>query len=468
MSNTNTTSPLTKKKGKGTKKGSTPPARKSIPIACEFCHIKHLQCDVGRPCKNCIKRNIGNTCKDTVRKKKKRETEAMFVRMGRRSNSNSIQVQDLPHAMMPPRPTRIRQLTPPIYGENVLKGLKHEYHENAVSFSEPPHPMHMPNVLPPSGISLQNGMSAMGPPPPENAFSSWWSQVEDSKLKEILEAPTPFGPIPTDFDVPPPVPPMGTVPAATEIFVTPSINDPSPSSKYEDMPPPQYAPHSRPYMTLDSHEQMTHLSLNNLSHTRNIPPDVSIDFSHMSPFDIRKIIRTPKDLYRIQNSIKAFNYMLSYYGMIRCLKKLFAIKQESAQGDKDVLKSIVKEISEEFAPVILALETGMIPDDFQFQELTLQRMLLDLEDMATFSNCTPLVIWRRTGEICFANNEFLSLTGYTDVELTSRQRFIFEFWDRQSVFNYFKKFHSMLAFGPIEKEGQTETYPCLLYTSRCV
>ena len=48
--------------------------RKPINTACVFCHKKHLQCDVGRPCTNCVKRGLGDTCQDKERKVRSRST----------------------------------------------------------------------------------------------------------------------------------------------------------------------------------------------------------------------------------------------------------------------------------------------------------------------------------------------------------------------------------------------------------
>ncbi|KAK6460661.1 zinc finger transcription factor [Scheffersomyces coipomensis] len=45
--------------------------RKPASRACIFCHEKHLQCSNERPCKNCVKRNIGHECQDIVRKRAK-------------------------------------------------------------------------------------------------------------------------------------------------------------------------------------------------------------------------------------------------------------------------------------------------------------------------------------------------------------------------------------------------------------
>ncbi|ODV64645.1 hypothetical protein HYPBUDRAFT_183247 [Hyphopichia burtonii NRRL Y-1933] len=57
---------MTKKLSALEKKNRKPASR-----ACVFCHSKHLQCSNERPCKNCIKRNLGHECRDVIRKKAK-------------------------------------------------------------------------------------------------------------------------------------------------------------------------------------------------------------------------------------------------------------------------------------------------------------------------------------------------------------------------------------------------------------
>ena len=74
-------------------------------------------------------------------------------------------------------------------------------------------------------------------------------------------------------------------------------------------------------------------------------------------------------------------------------------------------------------------------------------VLLDLENMAKLVSCTPMCIWRRSGEICFVSNEFYSLTGFNKNLLLDRTSFIFEYLDHKSVSNYFQIFNELLAFG---------------------
>ena len=47
-------------------------SRRPIRRACEFCHTKHLQCDDSRPCKNCTKRELQDSCRDMERRKSKK------------------------------------------------------------------------------------------------------------------------------------------------------------------------------------------------------------------------------------------------------------------------------------------------------------------------------------------------------------------------------------------------------------
>ncbi|KAG2201031.1 hypothetical protein INT47_006575 [Mucor saturninus] len=53
--------------------------RKILIQPCTHCQKAHLACDGGRPCQGCIKRDLGTTCSDVLRKKTKLNTEeALF------------------------------------------------------------------------------------------------------------------------------------------------------------------------------------------------------------------------------------------------------------------------------------------------------------------------------------------------------------------------------------------------------
>ncbi|GMM35528.1 hypothetical protein DASC09_028530 [Saccharomycopsis crataegensis] len=64
--------------------------RKPISRACEFCHQKHLQCDSTRPCKNCVKRNVADYCRDVQRKRTKSKSTGSSGPKGIRKPSGNL------------------------------------------------------------------------------------------------------------------------------------------------------------------------------------------------------------------------------------------------------------------------------------------------------------------------------------------------------------------------------------------
>merc|ERR1712230_183857 len=60
----------------------SPKKRRKVNHACVYCRRSHMTCDLERPCKRCIKRNIGHLCNDEPRdghgyhKKSKADSDA--------------------------------------------------------------------------------------------------------------------------------------------------------------------------------------------------------------------------------------------------------------------------------------------------------------------------------------------------------------------------------------------------------
>ena len=69
--------------------------RRPTRVACEFCHSKHLQCDESRPCKNCVKRGLRNSCQDVVRKKKIKTQKGIGISLKKRKNPGELILRDL-------------------------------------------------------------------------------------------------------------------------------------------------------------------------------------------------------------------------------------------------------------------------------------------------------------------------------------------------------------------------------------
>ncbi|SMN21713.1 similar to Saccharomyces cerevisiae YJL103C GSM1 Putative zinc cluster protein of unknown function [Maudiozyma saulgeensis] len=419
--------------------------RRSIQKACVFCHEKHIQCDVSRPCKNCVKRNITSSCRDNIRKKRK---------------ANSPQeVKSSPTDYDMPNSDII---------DDVMTVIKKE-----ACFD--------------TDLSGQETIFS-----PNQDFDSIWANEEYLKLKEFIDDPqclqdSDIAPVQlkegkfnniddallgrtfTDYDV------MNTISNSnsnshsnsnSNSHSNSNSNSNSTSDRNASIPSNDTV-FSKPFTALD---MLSDSSLNDFSpleekdFLKEENPKEQFDTlceptiitglvnsnnnnnnnseSNISPLQFRKGFPSVKDLYSNQDLIKPHNYQLAYAQMKNILQEKFSI-----EADQRLLPTLIKSILDNFAPRFMSLSSAMIPEDLVFQEIMLQRLLFQMEDTATLVNCTPMAVWRRTGELCFTSNEFLSLTGFTKPEIFSTNRFIFEFWDNESILDYFNKFEKVLAFG---------------------
>lgn len=526
--------------------------RKSIQTACEFCHTKHIQCDVGRPCQNCLKRNIGKFCRDKKRKSRKRIEKhgtQPYLNLGKR-----LVIHDVPSKTVSPSSVHLQrdflssdQEKPgktPAHNTNIqytynindnfqsagsiprITNLNTdngqtvlENTSNNISASQAVHLMNDP-IIPTVRKSTLNLKShfleqhkAMQQPLATNClvatsnvpvhsgmdtsnksdddvddetnihFDSMWCNDEYMKLKDIVDISTPFLPNNSQIfslqESEYPNPSASTrgnssLHLTNLLNSTKSVNDQKDSSighststfnTYDEVV-------SRPFISLDmlhlnrgananthpSHNAKLESECDSSSHSDADLEKHDTDF--ISPSKFRELVKTPQDLYDNKCLIKPHNYKLAYTKLLTTLRKKFL---EGAEIDKSVsvkdehstqkhnlrydLEVIIRSILERYAPIFISLTSNMIEEDLLLQEVTLQRALLDLENMAKLVSCTPMCIWRRSGEICFVSNEFYSLTGFNKNLLLDRTSFIFEYLDHKSVSNYFQIFNELLAFG---------------------
>jgi hypothetical protein len=52
--------------------GASRPKRKQVKNACSACQRACKRCDVGRPCERCVKYGMGDSCRDSLRKERKK------------------------------------------------------------------------------------------------------------------------------------------------------------------------------------------------------------------------------------------------------------------------------------------------------------------------------------------------------------------------------------------------------------
>lgn len=472
--------------------------RKPIHTACGFCHEKHLQCDVGRPCQNCTKRNIASLCKDKVRKRRNRsdlsnlEKEEIATQSFNFDTVNSG--EGLSSAMAQDKKntdTTTRTMA------RASKGCRPEPRVSSSTeiFSramEEAADTIMANSLLEEPIVGDTDGTGWG-------FDSIWTNDEYMKLNDLTSLVPAL--IPDE---------LGTTDERQSLPSTakeslPGHSDSSHAFQYLNFGSKLHRTDSRPYISLDmtqpggapsivgstmnkadsssQQSQQVHLRRQQEKSQHQHQPTLQDELAlGLTPFKLRLLIKTPKDLFDKKTLIKPHNYREAYRDLLQCLHKMFLGsyyrrqngRWEPVSDDDDQMRKVMvrreqlqhiaKSIGELYMPKFVALTSNMIEEDLLLQELVLQRSLLELENMSKLVNCTPICIWRRSGEICFVSNEFCSLTGFHKREILDQRKFIVEFMDHQSVVSYYDLFHERLAFGPKETTGRAFNNEQAVYT----
>lgn len=445
--------------------------RRPIHTACGFCHEKHLQCDVGRPCQNCTKRNIGSLCKDKIRKRRKRSPPVGEIFPSSPELFSGVSLTHNGETNW----TASGVLESEENDDDILKELE----VNSKSSKDPENRTKLIEGISDALGEDFNDLQGNNQPI-EWEFGSNWANDEYMKLKDLT------GLVSED---------------AKDSFLEPiSVDDQLPQYSIDGQPEQSNSSHMLRYLSLGSTWHRTnsrpYISLETTQTNQNITYDDKLSFTEemsanqqqqeqeleLTPFKLRQLIKTPQDLFENRELIKPHNYRKAYRELLRCLHRMFLQNYYSLQNGKWVphsndedqkrqqwirreqLQHIAKSIGERYMPMFVALTSNMIEEDLLLQEITLQRTLLEFEDMSKFVNCTPLCIWRRSGEICFVSHEFCSLTGFHKKDLLDKRRFIVEFMDHQSVLNYYDLFHDHLAFGSKKGGEISSTNDQAVYT----
>lgn len=175
----------------------------------------------------------------------------------------------------------------------------------------------------------------------------------------------------------------------------------------------------------------------------NLPGD-SIDGESSLHF------KEPEEIYaKIK---KPFGYTKGYHLLIAYLRKRFP---------REMLVKMAESMAA-YRPSFIACTNSLKEGDLIFMEQCFQRTLLTYDNFIRVSG-TPTIVWRRTGEIAYVDNEFSILTGWSREELISKKRtFIVELLDDKSVVEYFQLFLK-IAFGDFLGATMTE---CTLLTPK--
>ncbi|KAI5951623.1 GSM1 [Candida jiufengensis] len=172
--------------------------RKPTSRACTFCHEKHLQCSKERPCKNCVKRNIADSCQDIVRKRVKYLTGTTKSSSKRKKNGTSIepsssQIQSFsnsPETEIKIEPLSQHQQSSRALIQHNLNQQNHFQQELTNQLSNQIQETSLINHRIP--IPINNTQSILPQPHQQPQPQNFGIQIEDpsvNQIKEILDAP---------------------------------------------------------------------------------------------------------------------------------------------------------------------------------------------------------------------------------------------------------------------------------------
>ncbi|KAI0040010.1 hypothetical protein FA95DRAFT_1503447 [Auriscalpium vulgare] len=167
------------------------------------------------------------------------------------------------------------------------------------------------------------------------------------------------------------------------------------------------------------------------SHSSNSPPPSAHPFSTTASHDFSSALEmAPKNADEVYGSVtKPYDYTEGYHYLMKMLPLRF---------EKNDILRIVRALAI-FRPSLIALQMPLTEEDEVFVEKCVQRSIIELNKLISFSG-TPTVVWRRTGEICLVGPEFCMLTEWTKEELLGTRKYIWELFENQSVVEYWENF----------------------------
>lgn len=483
---------MTKRLSPAEKKNRKPTSR-----ACVFCHKKHLQCSNERPCKNCVKRNLGDQCRDVVRKRAKylhsgskdkeakqemgddmniegsgtlleRESIKGDVSLGMDLNTfNNVEI-------IPPqnqicteiKDESIGQFTDtgetlPTFGDvNSFVGKFEEPKVNPAenvmlnTTNDVINKLLYNESLNAEAMYLSDSLSqdtSVNNDKIENAFNSNYLNQEYLMLGDILLKSRPTSPSPSSTSISDyhevTVSPANTVIPGMELVGRLTNLPAHKENKLKD---------SRPFIALGflNQDEMkennseTHLGSGDKIPYRGIPaknePFIEKGTEYSSPLITQNIYKSVQDIY--SGPVTNFDYPQSYHLLTNFLKRRFLgnyLSQDERKAKRNNLLIILKLIAS-YRPTFISAHKNLLkPYDLLFLEMSFQRSLIDCKTLLRL-NSSPTIIWRRTGEIVFISDELVSILGLKGSDILSQRTFIMELmYDDESIINYFKLFKSI-------------------------
>ncbi|WRT67288.1 uncharacterized protein IL334_004255 [Kwoniella shivajii] len=446
--------------------------KRSSGKACVYCRRSHMVCEGGRPCERCIKREIPHLCRDfTPPPHQPHHSHSYKSETSLREDSPSI--DDIGETSTQAQSTIIPSITPqpqiPVYPDTTFPPtwplLPNP--SNQMQFNSAPSQLNQPLVqTPPVKVEPDmtgNGNAAMQAP-------SWGTSQDDSELAALNKFMQDLGvpALPGDF-----FSFMNQVDGteANNSLQVPFSDD---TANGSSLSMADFSNQSFPQGSGGSF-----VVPGNVKGKGKVVPMSRIDKFMMAAADqpdgtraarLAQVIKAKYDA----GLLKPYDYVKGYERMNKWMESGRAAPRiESRAGSETDSpiglsrngglsitsmtphQALGKSISPDSRRRILAALAGFRPKfrqiartltnvDLVFVEEAMERWMLEY-DRAFASIHTPSCIWRRTGEIQKANQEFSNLTGIPASMFRDGQLCVYELMDEESAVRYWEGY-AKIAF----------------------
>ncbi|WWC67863.1 uncharacterized protein I206_101780 [Kwoniella pini CBS 10737] len=463
-------------------------ARKKVAKACLACQKSHLTCDEQRPCTRCVKKGMADQCVEGVRKKAKYllEGEERLAARPRQTSSSSPSppITNLDQLQQQPQSS-----DPLSHQYSLLPNVTLPQQTQAIEPPRLPDDVWLSAPISQNDPSSIAGSGQINLNDPTRSWNTSMQTQSNSFTSNGNAANTEYQMLDSLFGDLSPIFPgldslneagrqlsmdganastvssnvgydqswMNPSPATTNVAFKQNQNpfsvQPTPSSTGQSVSPATYSDLSPLNTTWQSQslnqnqswngnnntdsDQMTLDGMNQNQSLQDLQmqdqASANAPFQPPTPVQIGNGA-TPAEVYK--TVVKPYDYTQGYHILMDYLTKNFE--------QHDTLR--VARALASFRPSLIALQMPMSEEDEIFLEKSFQRTLIELEKLISYS-ATPTAVWRRTGEVCYANPEFCKLVDRSNADLYgSRTRtYIYELFSNPSVVSYWENF-SVHAF----------------------
>ncbi|PAV18228.1 zinc cluster transcriptional activator [Pyrrhoderma noxium] len=381
--------------------------RRKVNHACVYCRRSHMTCDEDRPCKRCIKRDIGHLCHDERKPPQGKSG-------GENSGSGIVQQPPLNLTQASSDPSR---------------SLQHNYGLGAEA-----------TTIMPWNTSVSAGFNSYGFPVDTSSTNNEFSFLTEF-LENLDEA--------SFFNVPHNQTPIGLGGA--------NLQQQQNSFSTQQSIPMEGITMNNSFNAVqgtqsNQSEQLATASLTSDSgqekpkeNTQPILPSatkkerfllIAADQGSGSPNErLNRVIQAKYEA----GLLKPYNYVKGYARLSKWMDR--NVSQDSKQQILQPL-SILR-------PKFRAVAQTLRDMDLVFIEEAFERLLLDY-DRVFSAMAVPACLWRRTGEIYKGNRQFAELVGVDDYMLRDGRLCIYEVMAEESAVNYWEKY-GQIAFDSSQK-----------------